>query len=217
MSQLAIEHEQQIRQVLAACPLIPVITIHDPDEAVPLCQALFDGGIRVLEITLRTEHGLEAIRAVRQAIPGALVGAGTVTSLRQFREVESAGAQFVITPGVTEAILDFAITATVPLLPGVATASDLMLAYSRGYRQFKFFPAEVAGGTLALKAFSGPFPDVIFCPTGGIRQETAADYLALDNVVTVGGTWLTPADAIARRDWPAITELARASLDTLKT
>lgn len=216
MSQLSSEHEQQIRQVLAACPLMPVITIDDPDHAVPLCRSLVEGGLRVLEITLRTEHGVEAIRAVRQALPEALVGAGTVTSLRQFREVEWAGAQFVITPGVTEAILDFAITATVPLLPGVATASDLMLAYSRGYRQFKFFPAEVAGGTRALKAFAGPFPDVIFCPTGGIRQDTAADYLALDNVVTVGGTWLTPADVIARRDWPAITNIARASLDSLQ-
>lgn len=215
MSQLSPEHEQQIRQVLAACPLMPVITIHDPDDAVPLCRALVEGGIGVLEITLRTRHGLEAIREVRRAIPEALVGAGTVTSLRQFREVESAGAQFVITPGVTEAILDFAITATVPLLPGVATASDLMLAYSRGYRQFKFFPAEVAGGTGALKAFAGPFPDVIFCPTGGIRQNTAAEYLALDNVVTVGGTWLTPADLVARRDWSAITDIARESLSSL--
>jgi len=216
MSQLSPEHEQQIRQVLAACPLMPVITIHDPDDAVPLCQALVDGGIGVLEITLRTRHGLEAIRKVRRAIPEALVGAGTVTSLRQFREVESAGAQFVITPGVTEAILDFAITATVPLLPGVATASDLMLAYSLGYRQFKFFPAEVAGGIGALKALAGPFPDVIFCPTGGIRQNTAAEYLALDNVVTVGGTWLTPADVVARRDWSAITDIARESLGSLQ-
>jgi len=210
------EHQDQIRQLLMTCPLIPVITIRDPDDAVPLCRALVEGGVRVLEITLRTGHGLEAIRAVRQAIPEAWVGAGTVTSTHQYRQVEQAGAQFVISPGVTEAILDFAITATIPLLPGVATASDLMLGYSRGYRYFKLFPAELAGGTRALNALSGPFPDVGFCPTGGVRQETAADYLALDNVLAVGGSWLTPDEAVARRDWPAITAIARASLESLK-
>ena len=130
--------------------------------------------------------------------------------------MEAAGAQFVITPGVTEAILEFALTSEAPLLPGVATVSELMLGYSLGYREFKFFPAEVSGGMPALKAFRGPFPDVTFCPTGGINQGTARDYLALPNVAAVGGSWLTPAEAIQRREWKVITEVARASLDQLR-
>lgn len=215
MSQVSTEHQEQIRKVLQASPLMPVITIQNPDHALPLCRALVEGGVRVLEITLRTEHGLEAIQSVRAALPEAIVGAGTVTSRRQYRQVESAGAQFAITPGVTEDILDFAMTANVPLLPGVATASDLMLAYSRGYRYFKFFPAEVAGGTRALKALNGPFPDVMFCPTGGITQDTASGYLQESNVLTVGGSWLTPAESVARQDWAAITEIARTSLEAL--
>ncbi|KPQ30289.1 MAG: 2-dehydro-3-deoxyphosphogluconate aldolase / (4S)-4-hydroxy-2-oxoglutarate aldolase [Marinobacter excellens HL-55] len=216
MPQVSMEHREQIRAVLTASPLIPVITIDDPEDAIPLCRALVDGGLKVLEITLRTEFGVDAIRQVRQALPEALVGAGTVTSIAQYRQVESAGAQFVITPGVTEAILDFGVTSEAPLLPGIATASELLMGYSHGYRYFKLFPAEVSGGISALKAFSGPFPDVVFCPTGGIRQNTASAYLALENVATVGGTWLTPADAIANKDWARITEIARASLASLE-
>lgn len=217
MPQVSMEHREQIRAVLMASPLMPVITIHRLDDAVPLCRALVEGGLKVLEITLRTEFGVEAIRQVRQALPEALVGAGTVTSIAQYRQAESAGAQFVITPGVTEAILDFAVTSEAPLLPGIATASELLMGYGHGYRYFKFFPAEVSGGIPALKAFAGPFPDVVFCPTGGIRQNTAADYLALENVATVGGTWLTPDDAVASKDWARITGIARASLASLKT
>lgn len=212
MNQLSDYHRERVRSVLSASSLIPVITINHPDEALPLCQALVDGGIRVLEITLRTPHGIKAIEQVRKTIPQAWVGAGTVTSIAQYRQVESAGAQFVITPGVTEAILEFGVTSETPLLPGISTISELMLGYSLGYREFKFFPAEVAGGIPALKAFSGPFPDVTFCPTGGIRRNTAKDYLALDNVAAVGGTWLTPADLVAAGDWDQISEIARGSL-----
>lgn len=215
MPQLSEEHREKVQRVLAASPIMPVLTVHHPDDAVPMCQALVDGGIRVLEITLRTEFGVEAIRQVRRAIPDALVGAGTVTGIAQYRAVETAGAQFVVTPGVTEEILEFGVTSEAPLLPGVATVSELMMGYSRGYRHFKFFPAAVSGGVAALKAFYGPFPDVVFCPTGGIRQDTASDYLALANVGTVGGTWLTPADALANRDWAAITGIARTSLAIL--
>lgn len=215
MTQLSDFHRDQVRAVLAASPLVPVITINHPDEALPLCEALVEGGIRVLEITLRTEHGIKAIEQVRKALPDAWVGAGTVTSIAQYRQVEAAGAQFVITPGVTEAILEFGVTSEVPLLPGIATISELMMGYSLGYREFKFFPAEVAGGIPALKAYSGPFPDVTFCPTGGIRRNTAKDYLALDNVTAVGGTWLTPSDAVAARDWAQITEIVRGSLKDL--
>tara|TARA_Y100001001_G_scaffold148439_1_gene157410 strand:- start:1752 stop:2261 length:510 start_codon:yes stop_codon:yes gene_type:complete len=165
MNQLSDYHRERVRAVLSSSPLVPVITINDPDDAVPLCQALVNGGINVLEITLRTEHGVKAIEKVRKAIPEAWVGAGTVTSIAHYRQVEAAGAQFVITPGVTEAILEFGVTSEAPLLPGIATISELMVGYNLGYREFKFFPAEVAGGIPALKAFSGPFPDVSFCPT----------------------------------------------------
>ncbi|MBY5962077.1 bifunctional 4-hydroxy-2-oxoglutarate aldolase/2-dehydro-3-deoxy-phosphogluconate aldolase [Marinobacter nauticus] len=215
MNQLSDYHRERVQAVLAASPLVPVIAIKDPDDAIPLCRALVDGGIRVLEITLRTEHGVRAIEKVRKAIPEAWVGAGTVTSIAQYRQVESAGAQFVITPGVTEAILEFGVTSEAPLLPGISTVSELMMGYALGYREFKFFPAEVAGGIPALKAFSGPFPDVVFCPTGGISRQTARDYLALPNVRAVGGSWLTPAEAIAGKDWPAVSDIARGSLGDL--
>lgn len=215
MNQLSDYHRDRVRSVLSASPLIPVISINDPAQALPLCQALVDGGIRVLEITLRTPHGLKAIEQVRKAIPNAWVGAGTVTSITQYREVEAAGAQFVITPGVTEAILEFAVTSEASLLPGISTISELMLGYNLGFREFKFFPAEVAGGIPALKAFSGPFPDVTFCPTGGVRRDTAKDYLALGNVAAVGGTWLTPGDLVAAGDWDQITEIVRGSLADL--
>jgi 2-dehydro-3-deoxyphosphogluconate aldolase/(4S)-4-hydroxy-2-oxoglutarate aldolase len=204
-----------VQAVLGASPLVPVIAIQNAEDALPLCRALVDGGIRVLEITLRTEHGVRAIEQIRKAIPEAWVGAGTVTSITQYRQVESAGAQFVITPGVTEAILEFGVTSEAPLLPGISTVSELMMGYAFGYREFKFFPAEVSGGIPAIKAFSGPFPDVTFCPTGGINRKTAADYLALKNVKAVGGSWLTPADAIAAGRWGEITDIARASLADL--
>src|SRR5690606_6843937 len=215
MNQLSDYHRDRVQAVLGASPLVPVIAIQNAEDALPLCRALVDGGIRVLEITLRTEHGVRAIEQIRKAIPEAWVGAGTVTSIAQYRQVESAGAQFVITPGVTEAILEFGVTSEAPLLPGVSTVSELMMGYALGYREFKFFPAEVAGGIPALKAFSGPFPDVVFCPTGGISRQTARDYLALPNVRAVGGSWLTPAEAIAGKDWQAVSEIARGSLGDL--
>jgi len=212
MNQLADYHRDRVRSVLNASPLVPVITINHPDQALPLCRALVEGGIRVLEITLRTPHGLKAIEQIREAIPEAWVGAGTVTSIAQYRQVESAGAQFVITPGVTEAILEFGVTSEASLLPGVSTISELMVGHNLGYREFKFFPAEVSGGIPALKAFAGPFPDVTFCPTGGIRRHTAKDYLALGNVTAVGGTWLTPDDLVNAGEWDQISEIVRGSL-----
>ncbi|MDX1756579.1 MAG: bifunctional 4-hydroxy-2-oxoglutarate aldolase/2-dehydro-3-deoxy-phosphogluconate aldolase [Marinobacter sp.] len=207
--------QERIEQVMAASPLVPVITVHKPEHALPLAEALVEGGIRVLEVTLRTEHGLAAIEQLRSALPDAWVGAGTVTSVEQYRAVERAGAQFVITPGVTEAVLEHGATSQAPLLPGIATISELMMGYALGYRAFKFFPAEVSGGKAALKAFAGPFADVLFCPTGGIRQDTAKDYLALANVQAVGGTWLTPAEALEQGDWSRISTLARESLALL--
>ncbi|SFM20383.1 bifunctional 4-hydroxy-2-oxoglutarate aldolase/2-dehydro-3-deoxy-phosphogluconate aldolase [Marinobacter zhejiangensis] len=215
MSQLSDVYRSRIHDLMSASPLIPVITIENPDDAFPLCKALVAGGIRILEITLRTEHGLGAIAQLRETLPEVWVGAGTVTNVQQYRAVEQAGAQFVVTPGVTEAILQHGLGSDVPLVPGIATASELMLGYAMGYRDFKFFPAEVAGGIPALKALAGPFPDVQFCPTGGIRRETARQYLDLDNVLAVGGSWLTPREAVRQRDWPLISGVARDSLAEL--
>lgn len=211
-TELPQSHRDQLQKILSASPLVPVITIEDPDTAVALGEALVAGGINVLEITLRTRHGLKAISALREALPDAWVGAGTVKSVAQYREAEAAGAQFVITPGSTGALLEHGLRSPIPLLPGVATLSEVMLGYALGYREFKFFPAEVAGGTEAVKAFSGPFADVSFCPTGGIRQETASRWLALPNVAAVGGTWLTPKDVVEAQDWERITQIAADSL-----
>jgi 2-dehydro-3-deoxyphosphogluconate aldolase/(4S)-4-hydroxy-2-oxoglutarate aldolase len=216
MSQLSPQHRERIQSVLAACPLIPVISINEPEKVLPLGRALVEGGIKILEVTLRTEHGLNAISQLRQEFPHILVGVGTVVTIDQYRDAEAAGAQFVISPGATPELLDHGINAKTPLLPGIATVSELMAGYIRGYRAFKFFPAEVVGGVPALKAFEGPFPDVIFCPTGGIRRDIAKDYLSLPNVAAVGGTWLTPEDRLIAGDWPAITELARGSLKELE-
>lgn len=202
-------------EILDSCPLVPVISIQHPDHAIPLAQALVDGGIRILEVTLRTRYGLEAIRQMREAFPDVWVGAGTVLTPEQFDEAEAAGAQFVITPGITKKLLKRGLNAEVPLIPGISTVSELMEGFALGYRRFKFFPAEVSGGIAALKAFSGPLPDVRFCPTGGITQETARNYLALGNVTAVGGSWLTPTDVIAREDWAQVQEIARSSLKAL--
>ncbi|MFL1406357.1 bifunctional 4-hydroxy-2-oxoglutarate aldolase/2-dehydro-3-deoxy-phosphogluconate aldolase [Marinobacter sp. M1N3S26] len=213
MPGLSKDQQQRIQAVLAAGPLVPVITLHREEDAMPLAEALVEGGIRVLEITLRTPQALPAIETLSKQLPGdVLVGAGTVTDPAAYRQAESAGARFVVSPGITPRLLDYGLTANAPLLPGVATVSELMLGYELGYRAFKFFPAAVAGGLEGLKAMAGPFPDVVFCPTGGIRRDTARDYLALGNVVAVGGTWLTPEKRVSQGDWPGITRLARESL-----
>lgn len=213
MPGLSQDQLQRVHAVLATGPLVPVITIHREEDALPLAEALVEGGIRVLEVTLRTPQALHAIETLSTRLPpDVLVGAGTVTDPGRYREAESAGAGFVVSPGITPRLLDYGLTANAPLLPGVATVSELMLGYELGYRAFKFFPAAVAGGLEALKAMAGPFPDVIFCPTGGIRRDTARDYLALPNVMAVGGTWLTPQKQVRAGDWPAITRLARESL-----
>ncbi|MFC4260003.1 bifunctional 4-hydroxy-2-oxoglutarate aldolase/2-dehydro-3-deoxy-phosphogluconate aldolase [Marinobacter lacisalsi] len=215
--QLSVSLKNRMNQILDASPLIPVITIEDPAQVVPLGDALVAGGLRVLEITLRTPHGLDAISRLRARHPDVWIGAGTVATLDQYRAVEDAGGQFVITPGLTRELLDYGSRATAPLLPGVATLSELMEGYRLGYRAFKFFPAEVAGGVAALKAFGGPFGDVRFCPTGGIRQATASDYLALANVAAVGGTWLTPESALSNGDWQVVTRVARDSLEAIRS
>jgi 2-dehydro-3-deoxyphosphogluconate aldolase/(4S)-4-hydroxy-2-oxoglutarate aldolase len=198
-----------IDNVLARAPVLPVIAIERLEDAVPLACALVEGGLPVLEVTLRTPVALDAIRAIRRDVPDAVVGAGTVLDAAALVAVRDAGAVFAIAPGCTDRLYDAAHAVGLPFLPAIATASELMRGLERGHARFKFFPAEAAGGTVALKAFAGPFPGVRFCPTGGIDAGSAPRYLALANVATVGGSWMLPADAIATRDWPRITRLAR--------
>lgn len=190
-------------------PIIPVIVIDDADDAVPLARALVAGGLSALEVTLRTSAAPAAIEAIAKHVPEAAVGAGTLRVPSDARMAKDAGATFAVSPGYTREMVQACRDADLPLLPGVATASELMMGYADGIRFFKFFPAVVAGGVPALKALSGPFPDVRFCPTGGITEATAPDFLALPGVPVCGGTWLTPTDLVASGDWNAITELAR--------
>lgn len=197
--------------IMRASPVIPVIAIDDPAHAVPLAKALVAGGIRVLEITLRTAHGLEAIRAVAQAVPDAIVGVGTLTRPEEFAQSRDAGAVFGVTPGLTPALIDAARKSGLPLLPGTMTPSEVMAAREAGFRQLKLFPAVPAGGIGMLNALAGPLGDITFCPTGGITQDTAAQFLACPNVACVGGSWLTPKDAMKAGDWSRITQLAQAA------
>ncbi|MEE4109866.1 MAG: bifunctional 4-hydroxy-2-oxoglutarate aldolase/2-dehydro-3-deoxy-phosphogluconate aldolase [Halieaceae bacterium] len=199
--------------LFSQAPVVPVISLRDAQDAVPLAEALVAGGLPVLEITLRTAAGLEAIRAVSEAVPAALVGAGTVCSVKDYDAAVDAGSRFIVSPGLTPSLLQRADGSEIPLVPGVATASELMIAREAGYRLVKFFPAEVAGGVDALRAFSGPFADMLFCPTGGVGLNNLAAYLALPAVVTVGGSWLTPADLLAEKNWDAIRELAREAAE----
>lgn len=188
-------------------PVIPVIAINQIEHAIPLAQALVAGGIRNLEVTLRTDCALDAIRLIAQEVEGACVGAGTVCNAAQFEQAVSAGANFVVSPGSSAALFEVAAN-SVPLLPGAVTASEVMAAREAGFNILKFFPASTSGGAAAIKAFAGPFGDIRFVPTGGINLDNATDYLSLNNVRAVGGSWLTPADAINDERWDVITELA---------
>ena len=202
-------HSQQVDAVFALAPVVPVITIAAIEEAVPLARALADNGLPVLEVTLRTDCALDAIARIATEVPQACVGAGTVLSAGDLAAVERAGARFAISPGVTEALYEAGSAAGIPLIPGIATAGELMRGLERGWRRFKFFPAEASGGIAALKGFAGPLPMARFCPTGGIDAAKAPAYLALPNVACVGGSWMLPADALAARDWTRIGDLAR--------
>ncbi|MGI9477987.1 MAG: bifunctional 4-hydroxy-2-oxoglutarate aldolase/2-dehydro-3-deoxy-phosphogluconate aldolase [Hyphomicrobiaceae bacterium] len=193
-------------------PVVPVVTLDDPVSAVALARALSDAGLPVIEVTLRTDAALAAIKAVAEALAGrAVVGAGTVRSPAQADAAIAAGAAFLVSPGVTPSLIEAAMGWRVPFLPGVATASEAMALADMGYGFQKFFPAEQAGGAAALKSLAAPLPDIAFCPTGGIHAGNAMDYLSLDNVVCVGGSWVAPADLIAAGDWAAIGKLAAAA------
>ncbi len=198
-------------EIMRASPVIPVIAIDHIEHAVPLARALVAGGIRVLEVTLRTVHGLPAIRAIAEQVPDAIVGVGTLTQPDEFAAARDAGAVFGVSPGLTPSLIDAARASGLPLLPGVMSPSEVMAAREAGFRQLKLFPAVPAGGVGMLNAIAGPLPDVSFCPTGGISQETAAQFLACRNVACVGGSWLTPKDALQAGDWQRITALALAA------
>ena len=195
--------------VLKVSPVIPVVTIEDPRHAVPVATALMDGGVGVIELTLRTESALESLKRIANEVPDILVGAGTVLSSVQADAAVAAGAQFLVSPGVTTGLLDHILQLDIPVLPGVATVGEVMEVRERGLRAMKFFPAGPAGGPDYLAAIGAPIPDVLFCPTGGVSLESAPGYLSLDNVACVGGSWLTPRSAVEDRDWERLTILAR--------
>jgi len=197
---------------LSATPVLPVVVIHDASAAEPLARALLAGGLGAVEITLRTEAALEAIRIVAKAVPEMLVGAGTVLSEADLDAATEAGARFALSPGATPKLLKAARDAAIPFIPGTATSSEVMRGLDLGYRCFKFFPAEQLGGAAGVKALAGPLPQARFCPTGGITAAQAPAYLALDNVLCVGGSWITPAEKINACDWDAITALARRAI-----
>lgn len=197
------------REILSAGAVVPVMAIDDINTAVDLAHALVEGGIPTLEITLRTEHGLKAIELIAKEVKGAIVGAGTVINGEQLKAVEDAGAVFAISPGLHTSLAKASLESGIPLIPGVATPGEVQLALEHGIDTLKLFPAEVVGGQAMLKALYGPYAQVRFCPTGGITLATAPEYLKLPNVLCVGGTWLTPKDAVANKDWDTITRLAK--------
>lgn len=197
------------RDILSASSVVPVMAIDDIHTAVDLAHALVAGGIPTLEITLRTEHGLKAIELIAKEVKGAIVGAGTVVNAEQLKAVEDTGAVFAISPGFNIKLAEASLKSKIALIPGIATPGELMLALEYGIDTCKLFPAEVVGGRDMLKALYGPFPQVKFCPTGGINLASAPEYLKLPNVLCVGGTWLTPKDVVANRDWDKIKQLAK--------
>ena len=199
----------KIRDVLMLAPVIPVLTVEKLAHAAPLAKALCAGGLRVLEITLRTDAALNVIAAMRAAVPDAVVGAGTLVRPQDFKRADAAGAQFAVTPGLTPELADAARNVGYPLLPGIVTPSEILQALHFGYDTLKFFPAQQAGGIAMLQAFAGPFANVAFCPTGGISRESAPAFLKLPNVLCVGGSWVAPKALLDKGDWAGIEALAR--------
>jgi len=205
-----------IENILQAAPVVPVVVINDLEDAVPLATALYNGGLRALEITLRTPVAVEAIKQIKQALPDAYVGTGTVIDKATFNASLEAGADFMVSPGVNDELLALASETDVPFLPGAATPSEVMQLAAKGFKFLKFFPAEAAGGVPMLKSIFGPLPQVKFCPTGGVSLNSAPNYLTLPNVVCVGGSWMLDKELIANKDWQAIEELARQASEVNK-
>ncbi len=198
--------------VLQTGPVVPVIVINNIDHAVPLAKALVAGGVKVLEVTLRTPVAIEAIRRIAEEVPDAVVGAGTVASEADLKAVTEAGGVFAISPGLTPTLIKAALNGPIALIPGISTASELMFGMEYGLREFKFFPAEAAGGIQMIKSIGGPFPQATFCPTGGISPDNYKEYLSLKNVACVGGSWLAPTEALEQGDYQQITNLARKAI-----
>ena len=203
------KRQEQLLEIMRGQPVIPVIRIEHADDAVPMVEALVRGGLPAVEITLRTPAAIDAIRAAAAGCPDAIVGAGTILNTSQFKEAAAAGSRFIVSPGATIELLDTARNSDVPLLPGAITPSEMMAMRQEGYTALKFFPAEQAGGAAFLKSIASPLADITFCPTGGIGPKNAMDYLRLPNVACVGGSWITPDDAMKAKDWDRIEALAR--------
>ena len=201
------------QEIFEQGPVVPVLVIDKVEDALPIAKALMEGGIKVLEVTLRTEAAMDVIRTIAKELPEAYIGAGTVTNREQLKAVTEAGAKFAISPGLTADLLEAGKEGSIPLIPGISNISDLMTAKDAGYSHLKFFPAEAAGGVKALKSIGGPFPDITFCPTGGISPSNYKEYLALPNVACCGGSWLAPTDAIENKEWSVITDLAAKACD----
>ena len=202
------EKTEKLLSILKLQPVVPVLIVEDAKSAVPLARALVAGGLKAIEITLRTTGALDAVRAVAEEVEGAEVGAGTILNVAQWEAAVQAGSKFIVSPGTTQELLDVARDSDVPLLPGAATASEVMALREEGYKVLKFFPAEQAGGAAYLKALSSPLSGTLFCPTGGISLKNAHDYLSLPNVICVGGSWVAPKELVAAGDWAGITKLA---------
>ncbi|WP_296253639.1 bifunctional 4-hydroxy-2-oxoglutarate aldolase/2-dehydro-3-deoxy-phosphogluconate aldolase [Pseudomonas sp. UBA4194] len=213
--QRMVDKVAQIDALAARARILPVITIAREEDILPLADALAAGGLTALEVTLRSEFGLKAIKLLREQRPELLVGAGTVLTREMLIATEQAGSQFTVTPGVTQDMLEAGVESTLPLLPGISSPSELMMGYALGYRRFKLFPAEVSGGVAAIKALGGPFPEVRFCPTGGVSPANVKSYIAQGNVMCVGGTWMLDSAWIKNRDWARIQECSAEALALL--
>ncbi len=204
--------QDKIIEVLQISPIIPVVVIEDIKDAVPLAQSLIEGGIQIIEVTLRSSCALEAIELIAKNVPKMHVGAGTILNPTQLEQAQNRGAEFLISPGLTIKLLEHAKKKDMPLIPGVSSSSEVMQALELGYNALKFFPAEYCGGVKLLNAFNGPFKGVKFCPTGGISVDNMHSYLNLENVLCVGGSWLTPKNLIQNKEWDKITEICKRSL-----
>ncbi|MCQ2644912.1 bifunctional 4-hydroxy-2-oxoglutarate aldolase/2-dehydro-3-deoxy-phosphogluconate aldolase [Helicobacter pylori] len=204
--------QDKIIEVLQISPIVPVVVIENIKDAVPLAQSLVEGGIPIIEVTLRSSCALEAIELIAKNVPKMHVGAGTILNLTQLEQAQNRGAEFLISPGLTPSLLEYAKKKDMPLIPGVSSSSEVMQALELGYNALKFFPAEYCGGVKLLNAFNGPFKGVKFCPTGGISTDNMRSYLNLENVVCVGGSWLTPKNLIQNKEWDKITEICKRAL-----
>ena len=204
-------------EVMEISPIVPVIALERVEDALPLAEALLEGGISIMEITLRTEAGLDCIEAITKAMPQMHVGAGTVLNASDFRLAVAHGAEFIFSPGISQELMQVSKELNIALIPGVATASEVMLAKNNGFEHCKLFPATLAGGVEALKAFSGPFASMCFCPTGGVNLKNVNDFLSLPNVLCAGGSWIVPKAAIQNKDFHEITRLCKEAMDIIKS